>query len=94
MKMTRILRKANNSYFNEMAMLGTVQGQQNVIQLHDAIQTEKYGYLFLRLAEYDNMKNYIESHGLLREDIAMLMFRQLLEAIQVSSSINVMKTQY
>ena len=82
------------SYANEVAMLRAAQGHANVIELYDAIQTPHYGYLFMEQAEHGSMKSYLAKNGPLREQVAKHLFRQLLEAVQVSKSISVMKTQY
>ncbi|KAI9596685.1 kinase-like domain-containing protein [Syncephalis fuscata] len=70
-----------NGYIRERSVLQALKGHRNIIQLLDAVETQKYTYLFLEYAQGGDLFDYIRRHHPLPENKIKNIFQQLLNGV-------------
>ena len=75
-----------NGTWYEMAILRTVGDHSSIIKLLDTCTTELYSYMIFEYADGGDLRDYCKQFGPLCEDEARHIFKQLLQAVEVSSN--------
>jgi len=80
--------EAKEKFYKELELMHTLAKEPNIISLYDYEEYEEKLYIFSEFKNGGNLKEYIQSNGILSEDEAIVFLNKMLNAIEYALNQN------